>query len=80
MLKIKLKSLAEEARIIRREERRSPWRDELHHHRIHIVRRAARETHIAYGLIRGRRLDQIEREGSRPYDQKAVDAMLKKYG
>lgn len=82
MLKIKLKSLAEEARIIRREEQRTrgALRDELHHHRIQVVRKAARETHIAYAEIRGIPLERVERQGSRPYDAKAVHAMVKKYG
>lgn len=79
MLKIKLKSLAAEAKIIRKEERRCPaWQSELWHHRISIVRRVARETHLAYAAIRGR--SSPEREGSRPYDAKAVNSMILKYG
>lgn len=62
MLRVKLKSLAEEARIIRREESRS-WgqlRDELHRHRVNEVRSEARATHLAYGFIRGLTLEQME--------------------
>jgi hypothetical protein len=62
MLRVKLKSLAEEARIIRREEQRS-WgmlREDLHKHRVLQVRRAAREAHLAYGLIKGLEIHQIE--------------------
>lgn len=79
MLKIKLKSLAEEARIIRREESRSRfWRDELYLHRIGIVRKAARDTHVAYAIIRGKPIP--ERDNSRPLDWKAVNSMVLKYG
>ena len=62
MLRVKLKSLAAEAKIIRHEERKTSGelRFELHDHRINVVRKVARETHIAYGLIRGRTIEQIE--------------------
>jgi hypothetical protein len=62
-LKIKLKSLAEESRIIRKEEKRSrdPLREQLYLHRIHDVRDEARATHIAYGYLRGRALAQMEK-------------------
>lgn len=81
MLKIKLKSLAAEAKIIRKEERKGGYyREELYRHRIDVVRYEARHTHIAYGLIRGRTLDQIERADSRPFDHKRVEAMCLKYG
>lgn len=83
MLRVKLKSLAEEARIIRREERRT-WgvlRDELHLHRVTVVRHEARCTHLAYGLIRGRTLQQMERRDTLdPGCKSKVEAMLKKYG
>lgn len=82
MLRVKLKSLAEEARIIRREERRTHGRlrDELHLHRIGVVREAARNTHIAYGLIKGRTLEQIEGNAKSAPDWDAIGKMLKKYG
>lgn len=62
MLRVKLKSLAAEAAIIRREERRShgALRHELSLHRRGTVRWASRATHLAYGFIRGRTLEQIE--------------------
>lgn len=62
MLRVKLKSLAEEARIIRREEHRTrgELRHELSMHRRGVVRQAARATHLAYGFIRGRTLEQME--------------------
>lgn len=83
MLKVKSKSLAEEARIIRREERRSVgWlRDELHLHRVGVVRYEARATHLAYGLIRGRSVEQIEQRATRTEELwKRVRSMVDKYG
>lgn len=65
-LKIKIKSLSEEARIIRKDENKSkklkrPWViDSLHEHRIHVVRPEVRAANIAYGLLRGKTLEQIE--------------------
>lgn len=84
MLRIKVKSLAEEARIIRREEQRT-WgllREELHHHRVVQVRRAARSAHLAYGLIKGRTWLQMETV-SRSFgmvDWPAIYKMVTRYG
>lgn len=93
MLRVKLKSLAEEARIIRREELRAHGeiREELYRHRIDTVRAEARATHLAYGFIRGLTLEQMEpvRNVGVPADlaelrDKAlfakVDVMVRKYG
>jgi hypothetical protein len=82
MLRVKLKSLAAEARIIRHEELRSKGtiRTELHRHRIDVVRTVARETHIAYGLIRGRTMNQMEPTRKSEPDWDAVAKMLKRYG
>lgn len=82
MLRVKLKSLAEESRIIRKEERRTDGmlREELHKHRVREVRKAARHTHLAYGLIRGKTPEQIEPNAVIPPDWKAVNAMIRKYG
>lgn len=61
-LKVKIKSLAAEARIIRLEEARAvgTLREELHNHRVLDVRSECRATHIAYAFIRGKRFDQVE--------------------
>lgn len=57
-LKIKIKSLAAEARIIRSEEKKWPGqsyvRSSLHGHRTGIVRNEARHSQLAYGFLRGR--------------------------
>lgn len=83
MLRVKAKSLAEEARIIRREEKRSrgTLREQLHLHRVQEVRREARDTYIAYGLIKGRTYDQIEspRKGN-PARWSRVHSMYQRYG
>lgn len=85
MLRVKVKTLAEEARIIRREEQRShgPLRNELREHRAGVLRSAARDAHIAYGLLKGRTYEQME--GNRRPDTKdpnldAIRKMLARYG
>jgi hypothetical protein len=82
MLRVKVKSLAAEARIIRREEQRShgQLRQELHEHRAQYLRGIARSTHIAYGLIKGRTIEQMEPTRTSEPDWDAIDKMLKKYG
>lgn len=93
LLRVKLKSLAEEARIIRREESRThgALREELSWHRRGVVRNEARATHLAYGFIRGLTRDQMEpkREPLIPLTtpdlwerqrMEKVNAMVKKYG
>ena len=82
MLRVKLKNLADEARLIRREERRThgTLRDELYLHRINIVRSAARETLLAYGFIKGLTLAQMEPTRRTEPNWDNVKKMLKKYG
>lgn len=81
MLRVKLKSLAAEAKIIRFEERRSRGEllGELWAHRVFIVRAEARATHVAYGLIRGHAYERIERPKSAP-DWDKVKGMIERYG
>lgn len=91
MLRVKLKSLAAEAQIIRREERRThgQLRNELHQHRVGVLRRTTRHTHLAYGFIRGRTLEQMEvnarkqieyPDPSRLIDWALVQKMITRYG
>lgn len=82
LLKIKLKSLTAEARIIRQQEQKTfgLLREEMHLHRVRHLRAAARSTHVAYGLIRGRTIAQIEPKADTPYNVGAVQAMIKTYG
>lgn len=69
-LRVKIKSLAAEARIIRAEERKHPGesldRHQLHNHRVWDVRREARFSQIAYGFLRGRAYSQIEQPKNKP--------------
>jgi hypothetical protein len=81
-LKVKIKSLAAEARIIRHEERKSrgQLRNDLANHRKGIVRREARNTQLAYGYLRGRSYRQLEHSCHRQPDWEAVERMVKRYG
>lgn len=61
-LRVKIKSLAAEARMIRREELRlpGPERTSLYLHRICVVRPEARASQLAYGFLRGRAYKTME--------------------
>ena len=61
-LKIKAKSLAAEAAIIRKEERNSwgKFREHLHNHRVVNVRRAARNTLLAYAFLKHKGMMPLE--------------------
>jgi len=80
-LKVKIKSLAAEARIIRHEERRSTGqlRNDLHSHRVHVVRRQARATLLAYGYARGKTYTSMEGSARSVPDWDKVERMIKKY-
>jgi len=62
-LRVKVKHLAEEARIIRNEEKRNygDTREWLYLHRIHGVRPECRATHIAYAFAKGVALEKVEK-------------------
>lgn len=82
-LKVKIKSLAAEATIIRREERLAKTvetRASLHQHRVGVVRYEARHSLLAYGYLRGRSYRQIEASCKRSPDWSSVERMIKKYG
>jgi hypothetical protein len=81
-LKVKIKSLTAEARIIRLEEGRSrgALRASLRAHRQWDVRREQRATQLAYGYLRGRARVQIEPGAHTEPDWDRVKAMVKKYG
>jgi hypothetical protein len=82
-LKIKIKSLAAESRIIRREEKRHPGesynRTSLYLHRIGIVRSEARAALLAYGYLRGKRYAQLEAKCHTPPDAKRTLSLINKY-
>lgn len=82
-LKVKIKSLAAEARIIRLEEARSknPFeRMRLSSHRTDDVRREARAAQLAYGFLRGREYNQIESPNSSNVDWGRVQKLVEKFG
>jgi len=81
-LKVKVKSLTAEARIIRREEERSrgELRDALRQHRREDVRREQRATQVAYGYLRGITYSRIEPNPLTEPDWKRVESMVNKYG
>lgn len=89
-LKVKIKSLAEEAKIIRREEQRprkdmdecgySPTRTGLREHRVTVVRQASRNALLAYGFIRGRKYRQIEPKAESQPNWEEVKRQVLKYG
>lgn len=86
-LKIKLKHLAAEARIIRHEARQvhGMERWNLNHHRTTVVRDEARATLLAYGFLRGREYSQLEGKRNNDWNfhttikPKAL-SMAKRYG
>lgn len=84
MLKVKIKSLAAEARIIRLEERRCGKDDVarccLHEHRVGVVRNEQRLSLLAYAFIRGRSLSAIEPKSSTLPDWSRVAKMVEKFG
>lgn len=80
-LKVKLKSLAAEAVIIRQEEAKAKGqlRNDLHAHRVLVVRSESRATLLAYNFIRGRTYEQTEGKCKTPAPKERVEAMVKKY-
>lgn len=82
-LKVKIKSLAEEAKIIRLETKRAKRasiKDGLALHRKGIVRSEARHTHLAYGFMRGREYRQMEPKAHQEPNWEKVRKMVEKYG
>lgn len=87
-LRVKIKSLAAEARIIRREETRWPhghrelggiW-SQLNSHRRRDVRPEARSAQLAYGLLRGRRYAVMEAKVWEAPDLPRIAYLVGKYG
>jgi len=81
-LKVKVKSLAVEAAIIRLEETRSrgELRSSLRFHRQHDVRREQRCAQLAYGYLRGVDRARIEPGAKTDPDWERVKALVKKFG
>ncbi len=86
-LKIKVKHLAAEAKIIREEEQKLSGMEKwnLQHHRKTTVRDAARRSQFAYAIVRGKTLDSTARGYApdslkRMRDKESVKKMVRKYG
>ena len=81
-LRCRLKSLMEEARIIRKAEGRiwGPLREELHKKRTRYLRREARAAHLAYGIIRGLKITDMEARPLSNPDWDKVRDLVKHYG
>jgi hypothetical protein len=83
-LKVKIKSLAAEARIIKDEIKKTKdaglkW--SLHEHNVLVVRHEARHTLLAYGFLRGRAYEQLENKCKHQVPNwDKVRKMVVKYG
>jgi hypothetical protein len=89
LLKVKVKHLAAEAGIIRKEEAKHSGMKKwgMQHHRKTTLRDAARQTQLAYAIIRGKTLEStMGKYGSKLppiqkwHDIQAVAKMVGKYG
>ncbi len=85
-LRVKIKSLAAETRIIRHEERKAKSArnvdllNGLVEHRKHTVRKATRSTLLAYGFLRNRQRRVIEATSRTEPDWDAIEKMISRYG
>ena len=80
-LRVKVKSLADEAKIIRQEMRKVQigWvKESLYLHRIGIVRTEARHSQLALSAVRGRPYQHAERKCKSPPDWKKIQDMVKR--
>ena len=81
-LRVKIKSLAAEARIIRAEEVRTHGveRRSLYEHRIGVVREAARNALLAYAFLRGLEYHRIERKCLVEPEWEQVSKLAERFG
>lgn len=82
-LKIKIKTLVNEARDIRREELRRRGTSEatlLRDHRLYVVRPATRDNLIAYAIIRGRNYLAIEPHCRTPPNWSEIAKLVERFG
>lgn len=84
MLKVKIKSLAAEAQIIRLEEKRSKpgsqQQCELHQHRVTDVRSEQRCALLAYAFLRGIPRNRCEAASKKQPDWDRVAKLVEKFG
>lgn len=85
-LKVKIKSLADEARTIRLEEKRAGkakddrLRCSLREHRVHVVRTEQRWSLLAYAFLHGLSVLQVEKKTSTPRDMVKVGKLVERFG
>lgn len=82
-LKIKVKSLAEEARIIRRErQKKHPFsiKEGLYRHNVDVIRPEVRSAHLAYGFFKGRAYGVMENRAKTEPNWDRIEKLVKKYG
>lgn len=82
-LKVKIKSLAAEARIIRLETHRTNdivTKNDLATHRTGIVREEARYSQLAYAFLRGRSYASIEAKTEKELDLARVRKLVERFG
>lgn len=82
-LKVKIKSLAAEARIIRLETSRTKdieLKNSLVIHRTGIVREEARYSQLAYAFLRGRSYASIEAKTDKELDLVRVGKLVERFG
>jgi len=81
-LRVKVRSLAEEARIIRHEELRAKRRgahairERLYLHRIHVVRLESRASQLAAAYLRGKPRASCEQHGLTHRDKEVLPRLL----
>lgn len=81
-LRVKIKSLASEARIIRQEAQRTnsaTARLDLHLHRINVVRKEARAALLAYAFLRRKPYGSVERYTHEPPDWARVKRIAQRF-
>lgn len=77
--RVKIKSLAVESLIIKKEENKAIpiVRESLFDHRVNIVRREQRYTLLAYAYYRGRSYKDVEQNCKNPPNIKTINRILK---
>jgi hypothetical protein len=73
-LRVNIKTLAAEAVIIRKEEKRAGicYLSYLRHHRTSRLREEARYTHLALAFVRGHKYTRVEQSAKVPVDAKRL--------
>lgn len=80
-LRINVKSLASESRLIRQEEKRCGliYVEQLRWHRISDLREESRYAGLALAFIRGRKYSEVENKGSRGVDVIRLEKKVEKF-